>query len=251
MKKFMLLIVLVTAAALLCACSPSDNTNDVNAGAGQAAPMDQLPTLIPVAVTVAQAPAAEQDSGFTAVSNKVYAGATPVPIDPIDMPTATPRPAVTFTYADYTAANLGLTFKAAAGFDVNDSMSNMYILTEPAASVKDNYPCVISFEISSVSSNYGPNNVKTDLAGFLENEGKMYSNWETWKADARELLGGKGYYNNYRGVLADGTIVRGRVHMALIGNNQLLRIHISAPGWYNESYMKIYDQIRSTLKRTN
>ena len=61
-------------------------------------------------------------------------------------------------------------------------------------------------------------------------------------------MDGKGYYNNYRGVMSDGTIVRGRVHMAIIGNNKLLTLHITCPGWYNSSYMKIYDNIYSSIK---
>ena len=31
-------------------------------------------------------------------------------------------------------------------------------------------------------------------------------------------------------------------------NNQLLTLHMSCPGWYNSSYMKVFDQIRDTLK---
>ena len=64
----------------------------------------------------------------------------------------------------------------------------------------------------------------------------------------KTLMNGQGYYNNYRGVLADGTIVRGRVHMAIIGEGQLLTLHVSCPGWYNSSYMKLYDQIHGTIK---
>ena len=61
-------------------------------------------------------------------------------------------------------------------------------------------------------------------------------------------MNGTGYYNNYRGVLADGTIVRGRVHMAIISDSQRLTLHISCPGWFNSSYMKIYDAIHSSIK---
>ena len=36
--------------------------------------------------------------------------------------------------------------------------------------------------------------------------------------------------------------------MAIIGNNKLLTLHITCPGWYNSSYMKIYDNIYSSIK---
>jgi hypothetical protein len=45
----------------------------------------------------------------------------------------------------------------------------------------------------------------------------------------------------------DGTIVRGRVHMALL-DGRLLTMHVSCPGWYNTDYMTVYTHIRDTLK---
>ena len=181
-------------------------------------------------------------------ADKVYAGATPIPIDPIDMPTPTPRPQLTFTFGDYTSSKLGLTFKSAVGYEINENISGKYILTEPAASVKDNYPCTITLEISGVTKNYSAGDIKTSLSRFLAAEGEQYENWEVMQPASKTLMEARGYYNNYRGVLADGTIVRGRVHMALLENNQLLTLHMSCPGWYNSSYMKVFDQIRDTLK---
>jgi len=201
-------------------------------------------------------PASEEDNGYTAASGaynangeRVYAGATPIPIDPIDMPTPTPRPELTFTYGEYTAAKLGFTFKSAVGYTVDDSASDTYILTEPASAVRDGYPCVITLQVTPITSNYAAKDVQTDLANYLKNLGAQYpTKWETWKAASKKLAGGTGYYNNYRGVMSDGTIVRGRVHMAIIGNNKLLTLHITCPGWYNSSYMKIYDNIYSSIK---
>ncbi len=183
-----------------------------------------------------------------ASSGKVYAGATPIPIDPIDLPTPTPRPELTFTYVDYVASKLGITFKSAAGYDVNENISGKYILTEPAAAVKDNYPCTITLEVSGVTKNFSTGDVKTSLSKYLAAEGQNYETWETMQPAAKKLMDGSGYYNNYRGVLADGTIVRGRVHMAIISDSQRLTLHISCPGWFNSSYMKIYDAIHSSIK---
>ena len=261
-KRFLFLALLLAATLLVSACSSSkapetNQQNEVQQASGQVSPMEQADASAAAAESTGSQlpegydPASEEDGilpVLQSASDRVYAGATPIPINPIDMPTATPRPDLTFTYGDYTAGNLGFTFRSAVGYDVSDSMSSMYVLTEPAAAVKDNYPCVISFEVSAINSNYGVNNIKTDLASYLENEGKQYNTWETWQAASRTLLGGKGFYNNYRGVLADGTVVRGRVHMAIISDSQLLTLHITCPGGYNTSYMKIYDQIRSTIK---
>ena len=61
-----------------------------------------------------------------------YAGASPVVIDPIDKPTPTPLPPITFAYQTYNATKLHLSFDAPAGWIVDDSASDTYILTQPA-----------------------------------------------------------------------------------------------------------------------
>ena len=252
MKKYVMLLALLVLAAALCVSAQAEVYS------GQVSPMDLLQKLTtseesPVfSVPDGYDPASEEYSvnapAVSANANKVYAGATPIPIDPIDMPTPTPRPELTFTYGDYTSSRLGLTFKSVVGYDINENISGKYILTEPAASVKDNYPCTITLEISGVTKNYSAGDIKSSLSRFLSNEGQQYENWEVMQPASKTLMNGRGYYNNYRGVLSDGTIVRGRVHMALLENNQLLTLHMSCPGWYNSSYMKVFDQIRDTLK---
>ena len=245
-KRLQITALLLLAAMLLSACAAATESG-APAQCAQTLPVSSLPENYN--------PAAEEDvnllpvGAYDADGNKIYAGATPIPIDPIDMPTATPRQELTFTFGPYTADKLGLTFEAAVGYEVNDSLSGTYILTEPAVAVKDNYPCVVVLEVSSITKNHTTADVKNDLARYLQNESKQYDTWEAYQAASTTMLGQKGYYNNYRGVLADGTIVRGRVCMVIMGDNQLLTLHVSCPGWYNSSYMKIFDQVRKTIKR--
>jgi len=259
MKKRLFILLLLAAALLLTACASAPEANNdaenLQQASGQVPPMEQSAPEGAAAssgeLPADYNPASEEDSasGFVAsAAEKVYAGATPIPIDPIDMPTATPRPELTFTFGDYVSSKLGITFKSAVGYDVNENISGKYILTEPAAMVKDNYPCTITLEISGITRNYTVADVKTSLARFLQTEGQQYETWESMQAAKKTLMNGNGYYNNYRGVLPDGTIVRGRVHMAIINDSQLLTLHISCPGWYNSSYMKIYDVIRDSIK---
>ena len=252
MKKRLMLCALA-AVMLLCACAGAAAEEF---GFGQVSPMDLPDYMAPgdtsplYTMPDGYDPAVEEYDTVVpaAQSNHVYAGATPIPIDPIDMPTATPRPELSFTFGDYTASKLGITFKSAVGYDINENIAGSYILTEPAAAVKDNYPCVITLEISGVTKSFSLDDVKTSLSRYLAAEGAQYKTWETYKAASKTLMNARGYYNNYRGVLADGTIVRGRVHMVLLENNQLLTLHITCPGWYNSSYMKIYDAIHSSIK---
>ena len=45
------------------------------------------------------------DSALAEQAAMQYAGATPILINPIDMPTATPRPPLAFSFAPYTASH--------------------------------------------------------------------------------------------------------------------------------------------------
>jgi len=261
-KKLVFLALLSAVALLLCACGNNVVAQNASSNVGgQVSPMDQAASNtrsndwdLPAGYD----PASEEDNGFYFVDamydnygNAVYAGATPIPIDPIDMPTPTPRPELTFTYGEYVAAKLGLKFSSAVGYNVDESASDRYVLTEPAAAVKDNYAANITLQITPITNNYDLADVKTELANYLKNEKTKYESWETYTAASKKLMGENGYYNNYRAEMPDGTIVRGRVHMAIISDTELLTLHVSCPGWFNTSYMKVYDQIRDTLKKIN
>lgn len=177
------------------------------------------------------------------------AGATPVPLDPVDMPTATPRAKLAFTYSKYTANKLGISFESVAGYEIDDSQPDTYILKEPAEMVKDNYPVQITFQMTSVANNYSLDHLKKDLRTKLQELGSVnYTTWKPTGISRRTLMGKDGYYANYRGVLFDGTIVRGRIHMVNV-NGKLLTLNLSCPGWYNIDYMDVYGHIRNTLKQ--
>lgn len=178
------------------------------------------------------------------------AGATPMPLDPVDMPSPTKRPDLTFTFATYTAANLGLTFESVAGYLVDDKDPNVYVLTEPIEQQKDNYSVVFTLSLSAVTNAYTLNSLRTDLRAFAAELGKVnYQEWRVSDTAQRTLLGKQGYYITYRGVQYDGTIVRGRVHMALLDNNRVLSLHYTGPGEYNTDYSdNVFTRIRSTLK---
>ena len=99
MKKRTAIISLLAAAVLTLNAIPALATD----GQGQVSPLDQLTQqqsqMESMGLPSGYNPASEEDNGYTAASGaynangeRVYAGATPIPIDPIDMPTPTPRP---------------------------------------------------------------------------------------------------------------------------------------------------------------
>lgn len=178
-----------------------------------------------------------------------FAGATPMMLDPIDMPTAPPRQPLTFTYAAYTAAKLGITFESIAGYDVDDSAADAYILRQPESQVVDGYRTEFAFTVTPVQPGYQANDIRADLRSRLEAlGGEDYRTWAPTNLAERGLMNAPGYYANYRGVKTDGTIVRGRVHMALLSGNRLLTLHMSCPAEYNTDYITVFTHIRSTLK---
>lgn len=177
-----------------------------------------------------------------------FAGATPILLNPIDV-TNPPKQALVFTYATYAATKLGLTFEAPAGYIVDDTAADVYILTQPENQVLDNYRSQFTFEITTVNANYNKTNIRQDLRTRLSEMGQSgYQSWEPSNTAERTLLNAPGYYANYRGIQTDGTIVRGRVHMALLPGNKLLTVHLSNPAEYNSDYNAVFTQLRNTLK---
>ncbi len=206
----------------------------------------------PVVGFTPDAPVQEQESVQAApvqVYSTQYAGSTPMPLDPIDMPTPPPRQPLTFTYAGYTATNLGLTFESVAGYEEDASAGDAYILRQPENQVVDNYRVEFIFTTEPVAGNYQKNDIRATLRGKLEALGREdYRTWQPTNLEERGLLNAPGYYANYRGVKTDGTIVRGRIHSALLPGNRLLTVHMTCPAEYNTDYTRVFTHIRSTLK---
>lgn len=265
MKKLLLVALIVLTLVLVAGCqqkpavpetnveAPAENSQPV----GQQSPLDQPEQPAVEGLPEGYDPSVEEGSGSPVAAGNYdesgiaqHAGATPVPLDPVDMPSPTKRPDLTFTFASYTAAKLGITFESVAGYLVDDSQADVYVLTEPIEQQKDNYSVVFTFSRSAVTTGYSMNNLKTDLRNFASELGKVnYKEWKLSDTAERTLLGKPGYYVTYRGVMYDGTIVRGRVHMALLDNNRVLSIHYTGPGEYNTDYSNtVFTRIRSTLK---
>ena len=199
-------------------------------------------------------PAWEEDDGSPYVPGAVYddygnlvnVGATPIPLDPIDMPTPTPRPSLSFQYGAVHADKLGIAFEAPSGWYVDASANDMIVLTDP--NMYDDINATLTIRMQNVSNDYKLADVKDEVRAALKEVGQYnYSEWETTTLSSRTLLNKDGYYANYRGVLFDGTIVRGRIMVALLDGNRIITVHMKAPGWYNESYMNVVAHFRDTL----
>lgn len=242
LKKALLLVMVCTLAMLLCACAGKNTMTFPTSEPTQKAALDAVPTVLPT-----DAPEATDAPAYVPAEVSQYAGASPVPLDPVDMPTPTPRPELTFTYVDMKAQQLGIQFQMPGSFVRDDSVSGQVTFTDP--NTLDNVNATITIKLASVSADHKLEDLKDDIKNELALLGQYnYTDWTTTDATARRLMGKDGYYADYRGVLLDGTIVRGRVQMALMDNNLLLTMQYHAPGWFNSSYKNVFDNLRSTLE---
>ena len=178
-----------------------------------------------------------------------YAGATPVPIDPIDKPTATPVPPLTFTYQVYDATNIGLSFQGPVGWVEDASSSNAYIIYNPDPSM--DYAAALTLTATSVASDYSDSAMKSEVQSMLSTiRSSGFSSFSPSNTDSRTLIGHSGIYANYTGVLNDGTEVAGRVHVTCI-DRVLYTVHITYPRAYTETYKEgVYNKMRDTLTIT-
>ena len=104
--------------------------------------------------------------------NSQYAGASPVVIDPVTNPTPTPaRRHITFAYQTYNATKLHLSFDAPAGWIVDDSASDTYILTQPANEAVPEYTSMITVRVTTVSSQYNASDLAQEVKQMLETIG--------------------------------------------------------------------------------
>ena len=269
MKKRMLLaLTLICCLVALCACqSGNGNGNLVVVSTNQPKATQNLNMGSAATDTPAPAednydPLAEEGRGdnlgdldgavaipvVTAVPTvrSAYAGATPVVIDPIDKPTPSPVPPITFTYQVYDATNIRLSFEAPVGWTIETPASNSFMLVNPDMNV--DYAASITITATSVSSNYSSSDLKKVITDMLDSIGESgFDSYSPSKTAERNLLDSAGVYANYTGTLSGNVEVAGRVHATCV-NKVLYTVHVSYPKAYTSTYKEqVYDHLRDTI----
>ena len=196
-----------------------------------------IPEEEPVAV-VTPAPTIRSD----------YAGATPVVIDPIDKPTPTPLPPLTFAYQVYDATKLHLSFEGPVGWVVDDS-GDTFTLTNPAKGV--DYAAALTVRAASVNEQYSKNDLTREIKGMLDTIGATgFSSFSPSNTADRTLMDKAGVYANYTATTTEGVEVAGRVHATCI-DKVLYTVHITYPRGYRDTYVDtVYAQLRKTIAIT-
>ena len=203
--------------------------------------------MLPIDQTIANIDAAGMTPAPTMQSE--YAGATPVLIDPVDKPTPTPLPNLTFTYVTYDVPSLHLSFEAPSGWLPDDSASDTYTLTNPDPSM--DYPAKLSIRVVPLSKNYNKNELTKEVKGALDTLGSDgFLKFEKSNTAGRKFLNSDGIYANYTGTTTDGVKIAGRLIMACV-NKMLYILNVSYPQGYTKTYVdSVYDKFRHTVKIT-
>ena len=200
----------------------------------------------------AAAPAGDAATALPAMKGE-YAGATPVLIDPIDAPTATPLPPLSFTFETYTAEKLRLSFKGPSNWIVDDSSADTFTLTNPDAGM--DYAAVLSIHLEPVDKNLSKDELKKEVLNRLNKLGSDgFSKFERSNTAGRKFMNTDGVYANYTASKVEGrnTIkVAGRMIIACV-NKTLYILHVSYPRGYAKEYIEndqsVYNMFRHSVK---
>lgn len=200
-------------------------------------------------------PLAGGDSGMSGLMAQAtgtvypYAGSTPIPLNPVDMPSPTPRPELNFTYAVYTAGSLGVSFESPSGWQADDSQTDIFTITEPESQMHNGQQCIITISATPVNNNYSERELTSHVTQRLKDIGAVnFVEWNPSLTATRYLMGSQGVYANYSGTLANGIELAGRIQYACI-ENRLYGIEMVYPREYREDYLKVFAQIRETMTR--
>ena len=178
-----------------------------------------------------------------------YAGSTPIPLDPVDMPSPTPRPDLAFTYSTYIASTVGVTFQGPVSWMVDESMPSMMVLSEPTNQIKEGQQCVVTLSAEPVSSNYGKNDLKRHVTQRLDTlYTSDYSDWKPSYTATRYMMGAEGVYANYTATRSDGVEIGGRIHYTCI-DNVLYGLEIVFPAGYKDDFIDVFGEIRSSMEK--
>ena len=179
-----------------------------------------------------------------------YAGATPALIDPIDKPTPTPLPTLSFSYTTYEAHSLHLSFEGPSGWTVDDTIADTYKLTNPDSSM--DYAAMLTVRAVPVNKQYTKSELTKEVKGMLDtlSGGGELTGFSPSNTAERTFLGTTGVYANYKAVVKEtGAEIAGRIVVACV-DKTLYSLHVSYPRGYTEFYVtNVYDKFRHSVKR--
>ncbi len=282
MKKTMLVLLLGLSVLILAACGASQEEHfDVASGVSDYQPaVSEEPPAGTQVITItadydfddgtydpaseeafsdfdepdvpAETPIPQAPTSTPVIINSQYAGATPLVIDPIDKPTPSPAPTLTYakeSFATYDATRLRISFEAPAGWTVDDTIADTYLITNPDKRMA--YPAQLMVSARAVSTTYSGNDMAREAKAVSNTIKGEYDHYNPTNTADRTLFDAKGKYMDFDGYIK-GTDIRvwGRIHVVYV-NKTLVVVRITVPYEYKSLYKDtVYRHFRETLKFT-
>ena len=182
-----------------------------------------------------------------------YAGATPVKIDPVDKPTPTPYPKLTFTYANYTIPFMNLSFEGPANWVETSNGTDTYTLTNPDPAM--DYAAKIEIKTVPVSKTYSQKDLTKEVKTALDaiRSDMNFASFDTSSTATRDFIDGNGVYATFKGNLRnlEETGVAGRVIVNEVKKTMYL-MTVTYPRGLADTFAEgVYNKVRHSLKLTN
>ena len=174
---------------------------------------------------------------------------TPVILDPIDKPTPTPAPPITFaSYATYDATNVGVSFQAPEGW-TEEVGNGSYTIVNPDERM--DYAGRLTVSMAAVTTDYTRAELAKEVKDILSDLRKQYDNFSPTNTAERTLMDKNGVYADFTAEIKNSGIkIGGRVHAVCVSK----RLYVMTMTWprdYTETYKDtVYKNFRHSVQLT-
>ena len=180
--------------------------------------------------------------------------ATPVAIDPIDMPTPTPMPTPSYWYETYTNESLGISFNIPGTWLLNPATNQDTTIqfVEPKSEMMEpnGYQTRVTIERVNTGLAQNSDDARTRLESTLSELALTFTTFTPSDIASASMGGADGAYCYYRAEYNDGTTnytVRGRIIIVAHGN-ALYQVRITTPSNWYSYYEYVFRNIRSSFE---
>lgn len=193
------------------------------------------------------------DTGFdfSQVDNPL---ATPVAVNPIDMPTPTPAPTPNYAYDTYTNDSMAISFDIPYTWLLNPATNQETTIqfVEPKSERMDEngYQTRLTVERFSAGLTQTASDARTRLESVITELSGMFTTFKAGDIASASIGGANGYYCYYSATYNDGTTeysMRGRL-VVVAHDKELFQIRLTAPSAWFSYYNHVYRQLRSSFK---
>ena len=249
MKRIVVfLAVSLMALSVAQAESDTDSTFVFGPADTEAAAPEVTPSPTPIPLLEDNA-----DTGFdfSQVDNPL---ATPVAVNPIDMPTPTPAPTPNYAYDTYTNDSMAISFDIPYTWLLNPATNQETTIqfVEPKSERMDEngYQTRLTVERFSAGLTQTASDARTRLESVITELSGMFTTFKAGDIASASIGGANGYYCYYSATYNDGTTeysMRGRL-VVVAHDKELFQIRLTAPSAWFSYYNHVYRQLRSSFK---